>query len=64
MKLTLTFKFNKAKKNDLERYENQYRWFSELSSNGKKEAAFQIKKFEDMGVAIPTGLIYNRCISL
>ena len=62
--MKLTIKFNKARKNDLERYEKEYKWFSELSNKGKKEAAFQIKKFEDMGVAIPTGLIYNRCISL
>lgn len=49
---------------DLEKYSQEYSWLSELSDEGKEEAVFQIKKFEEMGVAVPTGLIYEQCLKI
>lgn len=59
--MKLTLKFSKTNNKEIKACEKEYAWFSELSKKGKRRAAFEIKKFKELGVAVPVGLIYKEC---
>jgi len=60
MRISIRIALKRATKEDLVMYENRYPWISELSRRNKRRCVSEIKKFEDLGIAAPMGIISRR----